>query len=379
MTSEIAWKVVATLEADALTPRDLAGKFFNPSVNTGLYGQFSLPLKQAYVPLSLQPNASYDDRIRRLARIKGYKFNEIKLPYSLNIPDMGSCRLSVQFRIFPPAIVSLTVKLRLLTENLSNVDFDALFKYRNPRSIPHVYDVITWSLGLMGAAPNEQVAPAISTRLYSGFHFADVAPSQDIARYRADNERQMVGLLIGNEKYREMSPEIVSRVVQKCKDLNLKTTSDWLIVNKQGVVYASPAPTDYMERRKFAQAMDLAEIGLIFSEFLDNVYPERRRGQEGFLDYIYRVILAWIDRPQALFSRSYSNRALWQLLTSELSLAEKLGLIQAQNPWLQKEIEGASTYFAQFADHWWEAPSFAANFPERSDQQKRLRAARGLL
>lgn len=366
MTSEIAWKVVASLGADALTPRDLAGKFFNPSVNTGLYRQFSLPLKQAYIPLSLQPNTSYDDRIRRLAKIKGYRFNEIKLPYNLIIPDVGNCCLSIQFRIYPPDIVCLTVKLKLLDKNLSDSDFDTLFKYRNPRSIPHVYDVITWSLGLIGSAATEQVAPAISTRLYSGFHFADTAPSQDIPRYRADNERQMVGLLIGNEKYREMHDEIVAKVVQKCEDLNLKTTSEWLLVNKQGVVYISPAPSHYMHKRRFAQAMDLAEIGLVFREFLDNTYPERRRGQEGFLDYIYRIILAWITQPEAIFNISYSNRLLWQLLTSELSLAEKLRLTQAQNPWLQKEIEEASTYFAQFADHWWEAPSFAAKFPERS-------------
>lgn len=102
VASEIVWKVVASLGADALAPRDLAGRFFNSSVNTGLYRQFGLPLKQAYVPLCLKPNTAYDDRIRRLARIKGYKFNEVKLPYSLEIPELGNCRLSLQFRIFPP-------------------------------------------------------------------------------------------------------------------------------------------------------------------------------------------------------------------------------------------------------------------------------------
>jgi len=368
VASEIVWKVVASLGADALAPRDLAGRFFNSSVNTGLYRQFGLPLKQAYIPLCLKPNTAYDDRIRRLARMKGYKFNEVKLPYILEIPELGNCRLSLQFRIFPPNIASLTVKLKLLDKNLSDVAFDSLFKYRNPRSIPRVHDVITWSLGLIGSAATEQAAPAISTRLYNGFHFANVAPPQDIPAYWASNKRRMVGLLIGNKKYEEMRDEIIARVLQRCEDLNLKTTSEWLLVNKQGVVFISPSENhyDYMHRRRFAQTMDLAEIGLVFREFLDSTYPERRRGQEGFLDYIYRIILAWIIQPEAIFNISYSNRLLWQLLASELSLSEKLTLTQAQNPWLQQEIERASTYFAQYADHWWEAPSFAAKFPERS-------------
>lgn len=364
MTSEIVWKVIASLSSDALTPRDLAGRFFNPTVNTGLYRQFSLPLKQAYIPLSLHPNNSYDNRIRRLAKMKGYSFNEVKLPYTLEFPDLGNCCLAIQFRIFAPAIASLTVKLKLLEKNLSDVSFDALFKYRNPRAIPRVNDIITWSLGLIGSAATEQIVPAIPIRIYNGFHFADAMPPQDIPVYRASNEHKMVGLLIGNESYREMSDEIVSKVVEKSEALNLKATSEWLLVNKQGVIFVS-SNSYYMHRRRFAQAMDLAEIGLVFSEFLDDIYPERRRGQAGFLDYVYRIIVAWITRPEAIFSISYSNRLLWQLLVSELSLSEILQLIQAQNPWLQDTIATASPYFAQFADHWWEAASFAAKFPER--------------
>lgn len=123
MTSEIVWKVVASLGADALEPRGLTGRFFNSSVNTGLYRQFSLPLKQTYIPLSLQQNTSYDDRIRRLAKTKGYSFDEVKLPYALKIPELENCRLSIKFRIFPPNIVSLTVRLKLLDKNLSDVAF----------------------------------------------------------------------------------------------------------------------------------------------------------------------------------------------------------------------------------------------------------------
>ena len=68
MSSEISWRIVASLREISLTPDELSGRFFNHSVNTGLYGQFSLPKKQAYIPLALQPNTSYDDRIRRLAK-----------------------------------------------------------------------------------------------------------------------------------------------------------------------------------------------------------------------------------------------------------------------------------------------------------------------
>lgn len=167
VTSEIVWKVVASLGADALVPRDLAGRFFNFSVNTGLYRQFSLPLKYAYIPLSLQPNTSYDDRIRKLARTEGYGFKELKLPYTLEVPNLGACRFLVGFRIFPPNIVSLTVRLKLLDKGLKDVSLDSLFKYRSPRSIAHVRDVVTWSLGLIGTYRLSSHRAAHSSNIYA--------------------------------------------------------------------------------------------------------------------------------------------------------------------------------------------------------------------
>ena len=157
----------------------------------------------------------------------------MKLPYTLSIPELGICQFSLQFRTFAPNIASLTAKLKLLDNNLSDIPFDSLFRYRNPRSITQIQDVITWSLGLIGFAPSEQVAPTISTRSYSGFHFADVGLPQHIPAYRTSSQQRMVGLLIGNEMYAEMHGEIVARVLQKCDDLNLKSTSDWLLVNNR--------------------------------------------------------------------------------------------------------------------------------------------------
>lgn len=367
MTSEIAWKIIASLGTDALESSDLAGRFFNPSVNTGLYRQFGLPLKQAYIPIALRPNTSYDDRIRVLAKEKGYEFSELKLPYSLQVPDLGSCRLLLRLRVYPPNIVGLTARFKLLDNNLSSIPFDQLFKYRNPRSLNIVYDVITWSLGLVGSSATEQKAPAIPTRLYVGFHFSDVALPQDIPAYWDSGKRQMVGLMIGHEAYREMLDDIVAKVTQKSQELNLKSTSEHLLVNKQGISFISPSgDANYMHKRRFALAMDLAEIGLVFREFLDGVYPDRRKGQAEFLDYIYRIIAAWITQWPAILSVSYGNRLLWQLLISEFALAEKLNLTEAQNPWIRAEIESASEYFSKFADRWWQAPSFAATFPRRT-------------
>jgi hypothetical protein len=367
VTSEIVWKILASLGADALAPKELAGRFFNPSVNKGLYSQFSLPLKYAYIPLSLQPNTSYDDRIRKLSLAESYKFRELKLPYSLHIADLGTCRLLLRFRIFPPNIASLTVRLKLLEKNLGDVALDSLFKYRSPGSIAEVHDVVTWSLGLVGSAATEQRSPAISTRQFFGLHFADVGPPQEIQGYWENSKRQMVGLLIGNETYTEMHDEIVSKVTRKCDNLNLKSASEYLLVNKQGEIFiSSTRSSGYANKHRFRLAMDLAEIGLVFREFLDNTYPERRRGQEGFLDYVFRAMTAWITRPDAILNISYSNGLLWRLLSSEFGLTEKLELIKTQNSWLDRKIADDGEYFAQFGNRWWERPEFAAAFPPRS-------------
>ena len=176
----------------------------------------------------------------------------------------------------------------------------------------------------------------------------------------------MVGLLIGTEAYSEMHGDIVESVTQKCRDLNLKSTSEHLLANKQGAILVSPIQNaEHMHKRRFAQAMDLAEIGMVFREFLDNIYPERRAGHEEFLDYIYRIIVAWVTRAEAVFGMSYSNRMLWKFFASEFLLADQLDLIDVQNPWLRREIENASTYFARFGDRWWENSAFAASFTPR--------------
>lgn len=367
MTSEIVWKVAASLDADALTPRDLAGKFFNFSVNKGLYRQFGLPYKYAYIPLSLQPNTVYDDRIRKLARSKGYSFSEVKLPYSLQEPELGECRLSVKFRIFPPNIASLTVRLKLLDRDLGEIPFTSLFEYRSLRSIPQVYDVVTWSLGLIGSVAAEQSGTPVSTRSYFGFYYSNSAAPQEIPGFWAENKKKLVGLLIGTKNYAGMHDEIVAKVTEKCDVLNLKSTSEHLLVNKQGSILLSPSGgSDYAHKHRFEETMDLAETGLVFREFLDNDYPDRRRGQEGFLDYVFRIIQAWVGEPDAVLNISYSNKLLWRLLTDELGLTQKLDLIKSQNPWLKAEIDSASTYFIEFGDRWWESPDFAGSFPARS-------------
>lgn len=178
----------------------------------------------------------------------------------------------------------------------------------------------------------------------------------------------MVGLLIGNEAYPEMRDEIVSEVTKKCDNLNLKSTSEYLLINKQGEILISPTGSvGYAHKRRFNLAMHLAEIGLVFREFLDNAYPERRGGQEEFLDYVFRALTAWITQPDAILNISYSNKLLWRLLSSEFGLPEKLGLIKAQNPWLDQEIEGSGEYFAKYGGHWWENPNFAGSFPRGSN------------
>jgi len=290
----------------------------------------------------------------------------LKLPYSLQTPELGSCRLLLRLRIFPPNIVSITVRLKLLERSLSDIPIDSLFVFRNPRSIKQVHDVVTWSLGLIGSVSKEQRVLAVSTRQFFGVNFSNVAPPQDIPGFWAENKRRIVGLLIGNEAHTEMREEIVNRVTAKCDDLNLKLTSEYLLVNKQGTILISPiGASGYTHKNRFQQAMDLAEIGLVYREFLDNIYPERRKGaNKGFLDYIFRIVQAWITQPDAILNISYSNKLHWQLLASEFGLPQKLSLVKAQNPWLDQHIEDASLYFAQFGDHWWDTPNFAATFPE---------------
>jgi hypothetical protein len=367
MSADIVWKIVTTLRRNILASSELPGTAFNASPNTGLFTQFSLPLKRAYVPLALIPTSSFNDIIAKCALRSGHRLQDKKLPYHLELPGVGPCTVSIQFRLYVPNIAALTVRVKPISGGLTKVPFDSLFSLRTPPSPSIVRAILRWSIGILEGDPAASMAGP-EFMVYSGFQFRDAAESDALGQYWQLNKRRFVGLLIGNTNYEGMHDDIITSVDQKCEQLNKKTTKEHLVFNKQGALYiTSTGDRGHRQGDRFSRAMDLAEIGMVYRAFLDNTYPARRSGQEAFLDYTFGLIKSWIEQPRAILSSSYTNTLHWEVLVSEFALVDKLRLIERENSsWLEPLLMERSEYFAQVSDRWWDAPAFAATMLERA-------------
>jgi len=355
MSSEVEWKILSTIRRTVLAAADVDSASFNVHPNTGLYRQFGLPLKSSYIPLTLDPATAYYNYIQDRAKGSGCIVSEKKFPYYIAMPEVGGARFSMSFRIFPPSILAITARLRALGQDLADVPFNPLFSLRNPRLIPGIGDLIRWSFDLInqGQADGTSDSPKDS---YAGFHFSNVSPN-----YWRDEQRRLVGLLIGNNDYDQMDDIIVKSVVNNSAEINRKSASEHLLINKQGVLFVTSQNWKPGHRgNRLQRAMALAEIALVCRSFLDNVYLESRNGQlEDFLDYIFLRIKAWIERPEAILNVSYTNTLHWKLLLSEFSLLEKLKLLENENPWLSDVLASKSRMFASATENWWAAKDFA--------------------
>jgi len=337
-----------------LTLDDIDAVSFNAAPNTGLYRQFGLPIKYAYIPLALEPATGFYNYLQRRARDSGQPLAEKKLPYEITVPGVGKVSLSMRFRLFPPNIFVTTARIRLEDNALERASFDTLFSLRNPRSILMVRDLIAWPFDLVNGSGGNSFA---ATTHYVGFHFSGVN-----SNYLSDGARRLVGLLIGNPDYIEMDEGIINSVVGNSAEINKKTTSERLLINKQGVLFTTSSDWRPGARRtRLPRVMDLAELALVYRSFLDNVYPELRTDQAAdFLDYAFTRIKAWIERPPAILNVSYTTRLNWELLISEFGLLEKLRLLESENPWLSQELSDKSRMFARTIDQWWMRKEFSS-------------------
>jgi len=160
-----------------------------------------------------------------------------------------------------------------------------------------------------------------------------------------------------------MDESIVNSVVYNSAEINKKSLSEQLLLNKQGALFITSKNQRLRDHsNRLRRAMDLAEIAIVYKSFLDAVYLDSRRDEQiqDYVDYVFTGIKAWIKRPAALLNVSYTNTLHWNLLVSEFSLLEKLRLLEEGNPWLGEVLSGKSMLFADAVDRWWTTPGFTS-------------------
>lgn len=158
----------------------------------------------------------------------------------------------------------------------------------------------------------------------------DQAPPSEFARF---NRAELVGLLIGNADYGSMHTDIVDSIFTKCAELNKKTSEEYLLASKQGLVVigrsrriGSTASGSGIFARSCA-CFELASVCLTILSY----YPELREVAPEATDQSLVTVSYLVRNSRAIFNASYSSRELWNRLVEDMSIDALLELVLASN------------------------------------------------
>ena len=140
-------------------------------------------------------------------------------------------------------------------------------------------------LQAMGHAPDVSVAMG---RLELRARDCLVLCSDGLTTHVSDEEiRKSVAVVIRDQAYKSMSSEIVTDLLRKNQDQNLKDPRNLLLIDKQGLLYVAPAPDQRgPERSRFRRVSDLYELAMIYRTFVDE-YRELRAHHEDLADFLF--------------------------------------------------------------------------------------------
>jgi hypothetical protein len=367
---KLRWKVTALLENDP--PIHQENVLFNISPNTGLYSQFSIPLRHSYVPQVLSPTITYHQVIKNLLKKSlGIEIKERKFPYRVFVPELGTeVLINLGIRLFQPSILSLTVKLSDIST--SYLDATRLLDCQRLDYLRPVSDITQWTIGLAETLDQKYFDSSPPLRFKPAVHLDNVCSPEVFQSHIKENLSKYVGILIRNYDYELMDSKVPRMILEKNTEHNLKSSKEMLLIDKQGILYLTPIRTgkETPTRPRFSRTYDLYSIALVFKDYMNHFHSFRSHNED-FADFILYKIWPWLDEPDIVFGASVSNKYRWNLLIDEFGLDSRMRF--AMNPTIRDAIEDKSRYFEQFTTGWWNESDFGYLIAGKIRESKELR------
>jgi hypothetical protein len=372
VTVTIRWKVITSLARTVTKPADLSTLLFRAKASPSLYTDLSASLAYAYIPLWLDLQPTYFQTVIRELKAHGVDVGRTKFPFLIDLPEVGATQVTMTGRVFPPNILALSFKASLEI-SLDDPDrlgllVDTLMPLRSLHSISPLVTIGSVTAGMVDSNSHKRYESNFKLPSHVAFEIADALPGEDPRGYIDHNRRSLVALLIGNSDYSEMSDDITTRIIDKNAEFNKKTDNEYLLINKQSILYLTA--TGYRRRgphgHRLGRVLDLYELAMVGAHFLDD-YQAIRRRSENFVDYILTRLQAWLESPEALLSLSATSTYIWKLLVEEFRLCEKLALLRSVNPGLPRRLEQRTQLFQELSGAWWKQAAYADAFDEDPD------------
>lgn len=369
LRAKLRWKVTTVFDTEP--PIHQKNILFNISSNTGLYRQFSIPLWHGYMPQVLAPTVTFHQAIRNMLRSSlGVEITDKKFPYTVFVPQIeAEVLLNIHIRLFPPNILSLTVKLSDVP--IRDLDAAKLIDYQRLDYLRPISDITQWTIGMAETLNHKDFDPSHPLRFKPAIHLDGICPPEKCQAYFRDNLSKYVGILIRNYDYELMDSRIPAAVLKKNEEHNLKSLQEMLLIDKQGILYLTPKGTGTTtpKRPRFSRTYDLYGLALVFDDYMRHYHGVRLRNED-FADFLLYKIRPWIMEPETVFSASVSNKHIWSLIVDEFSLSARMRSALSQS--VQDALAEKSRYFDQFASEWWNESDFAYLIARRVQDSKEL-------
>lgn len=344
-TASFGWNLISVLDTEP-THVD-SSLLFNSTLNPGLYDHHNQPY--AYVPRLLMPTVSFHQAIARLLRRKyGIAANYHSFPYAVDIPSAGTnCSMSFTIRLFAPTILSLSVRLSGFH---TDIEASKLIKLQRLDKLSPVNVILRAAIGLVKTGDHRHIELEHPFYYKPIIRLNEFCSKDDLQDHLSNNAALYTGILIRNLAYDRMAAAIPDGILLKNAQHNMKSSSEALLIDKQGMLYLTADEHSKHPDDVYLRATAWYELGLVASVFLDNYFAIRQR-YEHLADFILSRLRPWLHQPEAVMSKSVTSFLIWQLILSEFKLVEKERLVATEA--ILRALEEKSGFFSQFRYDWW--------------------------
>jgi hypothetical protein len=242
-------------------------------------------------------------------------------PYSVKLDDERIVPISLSVVAYYPRILSLRINVEgVVGEQITSLADRP--EISNIRAHPDLDVLVQAVLRLIVGEDN--MNRKMGYRQFPLMRVEEISSSH-FSTWQEHFKQTIARVLIRNDSVGEMRDELIDDLFRKAEHFNFKSSREYLLLDKQGVLMLSSVNEDNANMRlrdaTFESAAYLLELGLVYQAFLVNYL--RIRSEMPFLaDFILSRIQAWFDAPGAVLRVSVTNRKIWSLICEEFNLTE---------------------------------------------------------
>lgn len=311
--------VAATHDAFDLT------NYFESSQSTDTYDKLAIATPFRVAASKLLPKQSFHQIVTR--RLPGLQEERARVPYpsvTLTKHFTGEVAAISAF-LFKGQILVTRVRAGLEVDTHAGLEgaLSSLGEIRSPKEVPVAKGLIQ---GIANAVQGRPRNPAskVSFDHYFALRIRLPHNARELDELVVELRKPLVALLVGTHHPSMLNDEVVEKVWESNRELNVKAAGELLLLNRQGLIYVVPQGRyQGPNRERFDRTRDLAILANYARTFLREGHTFQGEDSVASQD-IVRKVEQWVQQPSTTFDASVTQTLSWEALVREFDLHRRL-------------------------------------------------------